>query len=390
VSDPSSFRIISADGHVIEPPDLWQRFLPAKYRARAPKLVKDPEGGDAWELEPGAPPMPIGLVTNAGVWGRRYEENRWYGSTYDSIRPGAFSGSHRLEDQDLDGVDAEVIYPSQRTMSTFMAQEDDGYHFAGVEAYNSWLHDEFNAVDPNRLVGLAQMPGVDINSSVKALRDAKAAGFKGVIISAYPSGNPTLSDEDDPFWEAAEQEQVTVHIHSGLSHAGRRTRGSGAAAAAVAGGLPSLQQMGGAVATASEFVSRFIYSEVFDRFAALKMAAVECGAGWIPHFLEHMDDHWWRNREWAGSTLRLLPSDYFRRNWMVTFIREPFAVQVRHWIGVDNMMWSTDYPHHRHDWPYSRRVIEDSFIGVPDEERYKLICGNAKRVYGLSPLTTGS
>jgi predicted TIM-barrel fold metal-dependent hydrolase len=383
MSQAKGFSVISADGHVIEPPDMWQRFLPAQYRARAPKLVKDPEGGDAWELEPGAPPMPIGLVTNAGRWGRRYEENSWYGSTYTSIRPGAFSGKDRLEEQDLDGVDAEVIYPSQRTMSTFMAQEDDGYHLAGIEAYNTWIREEFNSLAPNRLIGLAQMPGVDIASSVAALRDAKVAGFKGVIISAFPSGNPSLSEDDDAFWTVAEEEGITVHIHSSLSQAGRRGRGSGAAAASQAGSLPRLEQMGGAVATASEFMSRFIYSGIFDRFPGLRMAAVECGAGWIPHFLEHMDDHWWRNRVWTGSTLRHLPSEYFRKHWVVTFIREPFAVQVRHWIGIENMMWSSDYPHHRHDWPYSRRVIEESFIGVPEWERRLMICENAMRVYGI-------
>ena len=383
VKDRKKVKVISADGHVIEPPDMWQRFLPRRYLDRAPKLVKDPEGGDAWELEPGTPPMPLGLVTSSGPWGRRYEENGWYGSSYDTIRQGAFSGKHRIEDQDLDGVDAEVIFPSQRTMSSFMAQEDDGYHLAGVEAYNTWLHDDFNAVDPRRLVGLAQMPGVDLKSSVGFLREAKAAGFRGVIISAYPSGNPTLTRDDDPFFAAAEEETMPVHIHSGLSQAGRRQKGSGAAAAVIAGGLPSLEQMGGAVATASDFMSRFIYSGLFDRYPALQMVAAECGAGWIPHFLEHMDDHWWRNRVWTKSQLEMLPSEYFRRNWVATFIREPFAVQTRYWIGIDNLMWSTDYPHHRNDWPYSRRIIEDSFIGVPAHDKEQMICGNAMRVYGL-------
>jgi predicted TIM-barrel fold metal-dependent hydrolase len=187
-----------------------------------------------------------------------------------------------------------------------------------------------------------------------------------------------------PFFAAAEEEAMPVHIHSGLSQAGRRQKGSGAAAAVIAGSLPSLEQMGGAVATASDFMSRFIYSGLFDRFPALQMVAAECGAGWIPHFLEHMDDHWWRNRVWTKSQLELLPSEYFRRNWVATFIREPFAVQSRYWIGTDNLMWSTDYPHHRNDWPYSRRIIEDSFIGVPAHDREQMICGNAVRVYGLS------
>ena len=113
--------------------------------------------------------MPIGLVTSAGPWGKRYEELEWYGSTYDNIRAGAFDGKARLDDQDIDGVEAEVLYPSQRTMGTFMAQPDDDYHLAGIDAYNQWMHDEFMAADPQRLIGLYQMPAVDIDVSVAKL-----------------------------------------------------------------------------------------------------------------------------------------------------------------------------------------------------------------------------
>lgn len=378
------YRLISADGHVVEPPDMWTKYLPARFHDRAPRLVKDPKGGDAWELAPGAPPMPIGLVTNAGPYGKRYEELEWYGSTYETIMKGAFSGKERLEEQDFDGVDAEVLFPSQRTMAAFMAQEDDDYHLAGLEAYNTWMHDELMAADPDRLIGLAQMPGVDVATAIKWLRDAKAAGYKGVIISAYPSGNADLSRDDDAFFEVAEAEQMPVHIHSGLRQAGKRKKsGSGQRAAVEAGKPPGLAQMGGAVGDASQFMSKFIYSGLFDRFPGLQMVAVECGAGWIPHFLEHMDDHYWRNRTWVGSELKMLPSEYFRRNWKATFIREPFAVAVRHWIGVDNLMWSSDYPHHRHDWPYSRRVVEESMAGVPEAERRRMVCDNARELYRL-------
>jgi predicted TIM-barrel fold metal-dependent hydrolase len=381
---PHPYRIISADGHTIEPPDMWERFLPPRFHERMPRLVKDPEGGDAWELVPGTPPMPLGLVTNAGRWGKRYEDLQWYGSSYDNIRRGAFNGKDRLAEQDEDGVDAEVLFPSQRTMATFMAQEDDDYHLAGVDAYNAWMHDEFMAADPARLIGLAQMPAVDTPTAINRLREAKAAGFRGVIISAYPSGEADLCEADDPFWAAAEEAQMPVHVHSGLSQAGRRKQaGAGRAAAIRSGGLPDLHIMGGLVGDASGFMSKFIYSGMFDRFPALQMVAVECGAGWVPHFLEHMDDHWWRNRVWCNSQLELLPSDYFRRNWKVTFIREPFAVAVRHWIGVRNMMWSTDYPHHRHDWPYSRRVIEESFAGVDEDEKRAMVCDNARELYRL-------
>ncbi|MHB8439720.1 MAG: amidohydrolase family protein [Acidimicrobiales bacterium] len=377
------YRLISADGHVVEPPDMWTKYLPKKFHERAPKLVKDAKGGDAWELVPGTAPMPLGLVTNAGQFGKRYEELEWYGSTYDTILKGSFEGKARIDEQDFDGVDAEVLFPSQRTMGAFMAQEDDDYHLAGLEAYNTWMHDEFMAADPKRLIGLAQMPGVDVKTACKWLIDAKASGFRGVIISAYPSGGNSLSDEDDVFWELAEAEQMPVHIHSGLRQAGKRKAGSFQQAAAAAGRQIGLAEMGGPVGEASGVMSKFIYSGVFDKFPSLQMVAVECGVGWIPHFLEHMDDHYWRNRTWTNSQLKMLPSEYFRRNWKATFIREPFAVATRHWIGIDNMMWSTDYPHHRHDWPYSRRIIEESMGGVPDEERRRLVCDNAKELYRL-------
>lgn len=380
----SAYRIISTDGHVIEAPDMWERFLPARYHDRMPKLVKDPKGGDAWELVPGAAPMALGLVSNAGEWGKRYEDLEWYGSSYDTMRPGAFDGKERLVDQDVDGLDAEVLYPSQRTMGTFMAQEDDDYHRAGVDAYNQWMRDEFAAADPSRLIAMYQMPGTDIDSSVAALREADKLGYRGVVISAYPSGNPTLSTDDDPFWDAAEAAGMPIHIHSGLSQAGKRRPGSAKKMASALGGdRITMAHMGGAVAGASDFMSRFIYSEMFDRFPGLQMVAVECGVGWIPNFLEHMDDHWWRNRVWSQSKLQMLPSDYWRRNWKATFIREPFAMANRHWIGVDNLMWSTDYPHHRHDWPYSRRVIEETMSGVPDDERRRMVRDNAVELYRL-------
>jgi predicted TIM-barrel fold metal-dependent hydrolase len=384
-----TYRIISTDGHTVEPPHMWETYLPKKFHDIMPRLVKDPKGGDAWELFPGAPPMPLGLVTNRGQWGKRYEEIEWYGDTYDNMLKGSFDGKARLVEQEIDGIDAEVLYPSQRTMGTFMAQPDDEYHLAGIDAYNQWMHDEFMAADPARLIGLYQMPCIDVQTSISKLKEAKALGYRGVILAAWPSGNERLSDDDNPFWEVAEQEEMPLHIHVGLNMAGMRQKGDARSvrnpgdAPRFLAKLPDLKGMGGAVAGASQWMSELIYSEMFDRFPGLKIVAAETGAGWIPNFLEHMDDHWWRNRTWTGSKLKMLPSDYWRQNFLVTFIRERFAVEVRHWIGVDNMMWSNDYPHHRHDWPYSRRVIDETMAGIPDDERRKLIRDNAANLYRL-------
>lgn len=381
------YKIISADGHTIEPPHMWERYLPKKFHAQMPRLVKDPEGGDAWEIVPGQPVAPIGLVTNRGEWGRRYEDNSWFGTTYESMRQGAFDGKARLDEQEIDGVDAEVLFPSQRTMAAFMAQPDADYHLAGVDAYNQWMWEDFSAPDRGRLLGLYQIPAVDIESSVARVAEARNLGARGVIISALPSGNAELSAADDPFWAACEESKLPVHIHLRLSHAGgtkssavRATRGGDHEVAFAA---PDLQKMGGAVAEFSEMFARMIYSGMFDRFPALTVVMAECGAGWVPHCIEHMDDHWWRNRVWSESVIKKLPSEYFYNNWKVTFIREPFAVQNRGWFGVDNMMWANDYPHHRHDWPYSRRIIAETMAGVDPIDRERMVCGNARDLYAL-------
>ena len=383
----NTYRIISADGHTIEPPYMWERFLPKKYHGQIPRLVKDPKGGDAWELVPGQPVMPIGLVTNEGEFGKRYEDNSWFGTTYESMRQGAFDGKARLDEQDYDSISAEVLYPSQRTMAAFMAQPDDEYHVAGVDAYNQWMWEDFSAADRSRLIGLYQIPGVDVATAVDRLKQAKKLGARGVIISTLPSGNKDLSDEDEPFWAAAEENELPVHIHAGLRHAGAAAMGEipkvRAAKPQVEFATPTLQLMGGAVAEFSGMFSKMIYSGMFDRYPKLQMVMAECGAGWIPHCIEHMDDHWWRNRVWSESKIKHLPSHYFHNNWKASFIREPFAVQNRGWFGVENLLWSNDYPHHRHDWPYSRRIIAESMAGVDPADQYRMICGNALELYRL-------
>src|SRR5207248_827431 len=107
-----------------------------------------------------------------------------------------------------------------------------------------------------------------------------------------------------------------------------------AATARSSGTRPGLVEMGGAVGQFSGITAEWIYSGLFDRFPRLKVVGAEWGASWVPALLEHMDDHYWRNRTWTGAKLELTPSEYYRRNWAMTFIREPFAVRVRHSIGV--------------------------------------------------------
>ncbi|HEY3724860.1 MAG TPA: amidohydrolase family protein, partial [Acidimicrobiia bacterium] len=220
-------RIVDADCHILEPPDIWTSWLPEKYADKAPKLVKDGQGGDAWLTAVGGDPDPIGLVATPGM---PFDEFRWFGVTYEEARTGCYNGAARLEDMDTDGVYAEVLYPPQRTMSHFLGDDDDDFVLAGVEAYNNFLFEEFCAPDPKRLIGLAQIPSLGIDTSIDALRKAKARGAKGVLISNWPSGGASLSSEDDPFWAAAVDEGLPVAIHINIISRNQRAAGRKAAA----------------------------------------------------------------------------------------------------------------------------------------------------------------
>ena len=130
-------------------------------------------------------------------------------------------------------------------------------------------------------------------------------------------------------------------------------------------------------------LTELVFQGVFDRFPALRVAFVEVGCGWIPHFLEMLDDRYWRNRHWTNTRIKKVPSEYFKDHCLATFITDQAGIFVRHLVGLDNMAWSTDFPHHGNDWPYSRKTIEQLFVGVPDEERCKIVCENAQRFWRL-------
>ncbi len=367
------YRMIDADSHTLEPPHIWSCWLPKKFHDRAPQLVKDADGGDAWQFQPGTKPMEIGLVTTPG---RAYEEIKWTGYTYDTIRRSCFEPKARLEDMDFDGVDACFLYPSQRTMFFFMGNEDREFHLAGVRAYNDWLAQEFCAVDPARLFGLAQMPNLGVDAMIEEMKRCKEMGNRGVIISTWPSGQDDLCAEDDRFFAAAQDLGMPVSIHINI----RRKRNPRPTLEGVAS-IYTIAMAG--MLNFPPIMSELIMTGLFDRHPKLTIVGVETEVGWIPEALEQLDNFYWRNRTRTGLELKHLPSEYFHRNFVCTFIKDQIGIQLRHDVGVRNMAWSTDFPHHGCDWPYSRKVANEMLVGVPQAERYQILAGNMVRIYGL-------
>jgi predicted TIM-barrel fold metal-dependent hydrolase len=263
-------------------------------------------------------------------------------------------------------------------LSHFLSDPDPEFHLAGVRAYNSWLADAFVRVAPERLVGLAAMPALGADAAVAELERATELGLRGAWLLTLPSAGPTLSPDDEPFWDAAQALGVAVHLHVRLLRRIVKPSPKGIRGDTLWGLAGN-----GAQACMTDLPD-IVASGVHDRFPRLTWVAAETGAGWLPYILEQLDDRWWRNRGWLPVRLAHEPSHYFRRNWRATFMVDHVAVANRETIGVDNLMWSTDYPHHGCDWPETRRVAAALFRDVPTAERAKLCAGNAARLYGLA------
>ena len=368
-----NYRLIDADCHTLEPPHIWKEWLPAAFQDRAPTLVKDRDGGDAWQFEEGEPLMLIGLVTTPG---QRYEDIRWTGSTYESIRTSCYDGKARLEDMDFDGIDAEFLYPSQRTMFHFMGNRDREFHRAGVQAYNNWLTEEFCANDPERLFGLAQMPNLGVDEAIAEMERCRQKGMRGVILSTWPSGEDDLGVEDDRFFAAAIDLGMPVSIHVNIQRK-RNVRGPIEGPAAIA----NMALCG--MLLFPPVMSELIMGGLFDRYPGLRIVGVETEVGWVPEALEQLDNFYWRNRTHTGVRINRLPSEYFHEHFVCTFISDRAGVKNRYEVGIGNMAWSTDFPHHGCDWPYSRKIVSEMLDGVPADERFRICAGNMIDLYDL-------
>lgn len=373
------YPIIDADAHVYEPPDLWQKRVPAALRDRAPRVTRSAEG-DVWSFDGGARERPVGLMAAAGA---SYLGFKPSGLTYDDVRPGGWDPAARLADMDADGIWAQLLYPSVCEEGARMFGDDRALQLACVRAYNEWLL-EFCAAAPGRLFGHAVIPATCTADAVAELDWALRAGHRGVLVSTFPSGAVEPSPDDDPFWARAEEAGVPVALHIGSFHADGPVARRRFEPLAV---LPRAATSKSGANTVP-LVARILFSGVLERFPRLAVLLVEANVGWIPAMLEQTDDMFLRYRWFTGTaaTLRTMPSRAFHRSFWATFMIDTVGMELRHRLNVDHLMWSTDYPHTGTDWPNSRVTIERVFRGVPRDEVWKMLHGNAKRLYRLAEI----
>ena len=372
------YPILDADAHVNEPPDTWQKRVPAALRDRAPKVLHTPQG-DVWSFDDGKRLRPLGLTATAGL---SYLQFRAEGYRYRDIRPGSFEPKARLADLDADGIWAQVLYPSVTLAGARTYAEDRVLQTACVRAYNEWIT-EFCAGGEGRLIPQAIIPTTGVADAVAELRWAVDHGHKGVLIAAYPNGTYTdPGPENDPFWSLAQEAGVPLGVHIGsFTEAGLGAGKIDQSSVGFMAGAGASKAGAQTIPVAAQLV----FSGVPQRFPHLKFVLVEANIGWIPTVMEQLDDMFLRYRWFSGATafMQEMPSRIFFRNFWATFMVDTVGIELRHRLNADHVMWSTDYPHTGSDWPNHRVTIERLFRGVPADVVKRMLHDNCKALYRL-------
>lgn len=372
-----SYQYISGDTHLEVPAQRWTVRVPERYRDRAPRTVRLANGADGFLIE--GQPVRENAFDLYGGKGR----DAWgpFGQTYDST-PGTASAADRLKCLDLDGMDAEVLFPPVVTgPRAWRSVQDDDAYLALVRAYNEFLAEEYAAESPDRLLAVGVIPVVDVSAALEEMQHCARLGLKSVMLSAFPSGKGHPTAEDDVFWAEVLKMDMPLTVHIDFDRTGSRAGPlllyeKQAGVADIAGQVARFAQRGAVNAV------QLILSGVFDRFPDLRILMAENQIGWVPTFMTVADERYDRHLSWAEQLLNFQPlpnghpSDYIRRHVLWGFQRDPAGVELRHWIGVENLVWGSDFPHQESEYPNSKSVIEQNFRNVPDGERHAMVCGN--------------
>ena len=390
--------IISVDDHIVEPADVWTSRMPAKFKDAAPHIVRKDmpevtfvggkltvkEGGggapaDWWIYEKLQRPL---LRVDSAV-GVPRDEVTMKGVTYEDMRPGSYSQKERLEDMDENHIEASLCFPTFPRFcgQTFTEAEDKELALLCVKAYNDYQVEEWCAGTGGRLIPLIIVPLWDPHLAAEEVRRNAERGVRAVCFSEIPAylGLPSIHDPDnywDPFFAACDETSTVVNMHIGSSSKMPST--SADAPAAVGSSLTHIN--------AELSMTDFLLSGLFERFANLKVAYSEGQIGWIPHLLHRMDVVWEDNRGWGGVGDKVPnpPSSYFKDHVYGCFFDDPNGLRLIDAIGEDNITYESDYPHSDSTWPRTRQIAEKQMAGLTDEQRYKVLRGNAIRLFGLA------
>ncbi len=389
-------RIVSVDDHVIEPANVWQDRLPAKYRDLGPRVIQeagnmnfvggnftyepDPDGQmcDWWLYEDKR--IPQTRLSAAAGFDR--DEVKVVGITYEEMRDGCYDPVARLADMDMNHVEASLCFPSFPRFcgQTFMEAEDRDLAKLCVEAYNDWMVDEWCGDSGGRLIPLCIIPLWDADLAAAEVHRNAARGVHAVCFSEIPPylGLPSVHDADgywEPFVQACQETDTVINMHIGSSSKMPSTSDDAPAA------VGSTLTFNNAMASMSDW----LFSGLLEKFPSVKIAYSEGQIGWIPYILERADKVWEDNRAWGGVADKVPepPSTYYFRQMYGCFFDDEVGLEMLDRVGVSNVTFETDYPHSDSTWPHTKEVAQKLMGHLPDDVVRKLVRGNAIEMLSL-------
>jgi len=364
---PSNTPIISADSHVLEPGDLWTKALDERFGDKLPHVIKRFNGheGTFFYLGRAGEAARIDELVNATADDERLRNLVQAG--HDPV--------HRLALIKADGIAAEVLNP---TWALWVPRIPEGdMRRACAQVYNDWII-EYCSQDPKRFVAIALIPIDDVEWAIAEAHRVAKRGLRGVMVPTRPidGAPPYRNAVYDGFWAAAEQLNmpVTLHIVTGrardpFTYHGAEERGE------VPGSFIDLF-----AEAAPVLANEFIFGGIFDRFPGLKVFLSEYDASWLPILKYRVD----RIETFPGlAPLKKRARAYVDENIFVGIINDPLAAKLRYEIGVDRIMWGSDFPHPPCTYPNTMARIGTVLDGIPNEERAAITGGNVSRLYGI-------
>lgn len=371
-------KVISADSHAEEPNYLYDR-LPTKYRHRAPRIetINDRE----YFIVEGQSPQPLDTPNPLTDEDRRKEFRLGDDVGVGWNREGGTNIPLRLADLDEDGISAEVIYPNG--LFKVFTSPDPEYQLALARVYNDWYAEVFEG-HRDRFVPSALIPMGDIDKAISEVNRVAKLGYRTISLPVSVPALPYNRPEYEPFWATLEEMRLPVAFHVFTRSEAKENDVHSKGVDEEYGHGEDLIEMVLGMAEAMSPLSMLIASGVLQRHPHLKFILVECGIGWLAWFLYAMDEIFHKRHMWQRPKLEMLPSEFFKRQGHITFGDDSIGLKNRDVTGVDCLMWGSDYPHDEGTFPHSREVIERIFGNISEDEKRKMVGGNAANLYGLS------
>ncbi len=362
----ADYPVISADSHITEHPETYSKYIDKQWRDKAPRMVDGGEKGDLFVIDGMPRPIAMGLVAAAG---KQPDEITESGVRFDELHRGGWDPAARIGEQEQDGVDAEIIYPTVGMM--LCNHPDFDYKKACFDAYNRWIADYCGA-NPARLLGCGQTAMRSPEEGMADLKAIQAMGLRGVMMPGEPAQEDYDSEIYNPFWEAAIEMNLPLSFHI-LTMKNAHTRG------------PRINTFLSIIRGNQDIMGTLIFGGVFERYPELKIVCVEADAGWIPHYMYRMDHAYKRHRNWLapGTTLSKMPSEYFAENIYSTFQDDWVAFRMANDMNWRRLMWANDFPHSDSTWPWSQDMLAEHTRHLTDEQRRAILCDNVAELYNI-------